>query len=128
MKKTKNEILHENICKPAKESNDLDTWIQYGCDDCKEKLKKALEKYAEIVEISNKADIRTEASDTIKEELELSESIHGKGIYHPLIGYMFRDEIISREIRKIKDKSFRELVISFWLRDVKIRNDVWSRR
>ena len=120
------EIIHKRICLKAKKSNDLRNWMKYGCKNCKQKLKYAEKKYKEIDEISRHAKIDDEGSDIIRQEKADSMEIHD-GIYHPLIGYIFRNEIKEREINNIKNESLKAKVMFFWKEEQNIVSDVWSR-
>jgi len=121
------EIIHKKVCAKAKKACDLITWIQYGCKNCKRKLRKAEKKYNEICDIARRSNIDEEGSERIKEEKRVSEELHGTGMYHPLISKMFMDEIKNREIEKIKNKDLKDKVKMFLYREQRIHSDVWSR-
>jgi len=119
--------IHTHVCVKAKKANDLQVWLTYGCSDCKKKLRAAQKKYEKISDIARHANIETEGSVDIQRERKHSQNIHGAGIYHPLIGTMFLNEIRTREIKKIRDKDLKSLVIMFWNEENNMVSDVWSR-
>ena len=120
------EMKHNTICNKARKNKDMNGWIMYGCTSCKKKWKKAQKSYDSMVTIAKNADMETEGSEMVNRERAQSMKLHD-GSYHSLIEHIFENEIITRELDKVKDKQLKSKIIMIWGFNNKLLMEAWRR-